>query len=104
MIIALIAALLIRLRCFLLLRRADAGRNGTRRAAVDMGATVDSAVGEKNQNHKDRISQNADVTTVFFCCSFLKSKSSQKRLVKDLISAISIISVRPHSAASYQQP
>lgn len=43
MIMALIAALLMRLRCFLL-RRGEAGRNGALRAEGKMGATVERAV------------------------------------------------------------
>lgn len=43
MIMALMAALLMRLRCFLL-RRGEAGRNGARRAEGEMGATVERAV------------------------------------------------------------
>lgn len=42
MIMALMADLLMRLRCFLL-RRGEAGRNGARRAAGDKGATVERA-------------------------------------------------------------
>lgn len=43
MIIALIAALLMRLRCFLR-RRGEAGRNGARRAEGDIGDAVEKAV------------------------------------------------------------
>lgn len=42
MIMALMAALLMRLRCFLL-RRGKAGRNGTRRTEAEVGATVERA-------------------------------------------------------------
>lgn len=42
MIIALIAALLMRLRCFLL-RRGEAGRKGAGRADANMGAAVGNA-------------------------------------------------------------
>lgn len=47
MIMALMAALLMRLRCFLL-RRGEAGRNGAWRAAGEMGATVERA----ERNHE----------------------------------------------------
>ncbi len=47
---ALMAALLMRLRCFLL-RRGDAGRNGARRAEGEMGAAVERA--ERNQEEAE---------------------------------------------------
>lgn len=43
MIITLMAALLMRLRCFLL-RRGEAGRNGALRAEGEIGAAVEEAV------------------------------------------------------------
>lgn len=48
MIMALMAALLMRLRCFLL-RRGEAGRNGTRRADAEVGATVERAGGNREK-------------------------------------------------------
>lgn len=54
MIMALMAALLMRLRCFLL-RRGEAGRNGARRAEGEMGAAVERA--ERIQK-KDTVNSN----------------------------------------------
>lgn len=66
MIIALIAALLMRLRCFLL-RRGEAGRNWDLRAEGEMGATVEYAGRDKTANRKE-ISQlfSADLALSLF--------------------------------------
>lgn len=55
MIIALMAALLMRLR-FFLLRRGEAGRNGALRAEGEMGAAVEEA-GRDKTGSRNRMSQ-----------------------------------------------
>lgn len=56
MIIALMAALLMRLRRFFLLRRGEAGRNGALRAEGEMGAAVEEA-GRDKKGSRNRMSQ-----------------------------------------------
>lgn len=55
MIITLMAALLMRLRCFLL-RRGEAGRNGALRAEGEIGAAVEEA-GRDKTGSRNKMSQ-----------------------------------------------
>lgn len=71
MIMALMAALLMRLRCFLL-RRVEAGRNGARRAEGEMGATVERAKRNKDKE-EDRLNTKVNTKKLVLNSFFLAS-------------------------------